>query len=151
MTWTFRGTLIALIAASACNPLPAQKKSQPLDQLIATAQNADERQPELYGKVVRQEVDDARADYSSGNAPAAESALNAAVTYSDKLLESARQHRKHLKGTELGLRETTRRLREVERELEFEQRPPAAAALEHLEQVDSELLKLELLAPKEQK
>lgn len=123
----------------------------PVDELIKEAQNAGDRQPELYSKVVRQEVDAARDNYNSGNAPAAESALNAAVTYSDKLLESARQHRKHLKATELGLRETTRRLREVERELEFEQRPPAAAAREHLEQVDSELLKLELLAPKEQK
>ena len=151
MTWALRGRLIALIAAAACSPLPAQQKPQPLDPLIAAAQNAGDRQPELYGKVVRQEVDAARDDYNTGNAQAAESALNAAVTYSDKLLESAREHRKHLKGTELALRETTRRLREVERELEFEQRPPAAAARDHLEQVDSELLKLELLAPKEKK
>ena len=151
MNGALRATLIALITAAVYIPLPAQKKPEPLDQLLAAAQNAGDRQPEIYGKVVRQEVDTAKDNYNSGNAPAAESALNAAVTYSDKLLESARQHRKHLKGTELGLRETTRRLREVERELEFEQRPPAAAAREHLEKVDSELVKLELLAPKEQK
>ena len=135
-----------LALAGACLPLPAQKKpAEPIDKLIADAQKADDRQPELYGKVVRREVDAANDDYNSGKTEAAEGALSAAVTYSDKLLESARRHPKHLKGTELNLRETTRRLREIERELEFEQRPPAQAAREHLEKVDSELLNLELL------
>lgn len=143
MTRIPQGILIALFLAV---PLAAQKKPpEPVEQLIAEAQKADDHQPELYGRIVRQEVDTAKADYDAGKSEAAESALSAAVTYSDKLLESAREHPKHLKGTELALRETARRLLQTERELEFEQRPPAKEAREHLEQVDSELLNLELL------
>lgn len=146
MTWTLHGKLITLVLACGFVPLAAQDKpADPIDQLVAEAQKADDHQPELYGKVVRQEVDAAKVDYDSGKTEAAESALTAAATYSDKLLESARQHPKHLKRTEKGLRETARRLQQLERDLEFEQRPPAKAAREHLEIVDSELLNLELM------
>jgi hypothetical protein len=141
-----RRTLLVLTMGLASLPILADQ-TQPLDKLIAEAEKAGDHQAELYGKVVRAEIDAARDSYNSGNTLAAQNSLQVAVHYSDKLLESAQQHPKHLKNAELGLRESVRRLQQIERELEFEERPPAKSAREHLERVDSELLKIMFVPP----
>lgn len=128
-----------LTAASAwCN--------EPLQKLITEAQAAGDHQAEAYARIVQREVELAQQSYNSGDVQTTKTALDDVITYADKSLDAARMRRKHLKEAELKLRGSARRLEDLERSMTFEDRPPARAAREHVQQIDSEVLQL-MFAP----
>jgi hypothetical protein len=123
---------------------------EPLAKLIARADAATDHQAELYARVVQREVSLTSDDFAQGRDADAKTALDAVNLYSDKLLHSAQEHHKRLKETELSLRSAARRLHDLEQNLALEDRPIVKAADQHLQQVDSELLKI-MFAPPEKK
>lgn len=139
---TRRSIISALaIAALFCGQALAGD-DEPIERLIERANSAGDHQAELFARVARREVDIANDAFARGNVQHAYEAVRAVSEYSDKALQAARQHRKKLKETEITLRQTSRRLNDVEQTLAFEDRPLVKQVVEHVEEVRSDLLHL---------
>jgi DNA repair exonuclease SbcCD ATPase subunit len=115
---------------------------EPIEKLIERANSGGDHKAELYAKVARREVELANQYFSGGEAEKAIAAVKAVSEYSDKALEAARQSHKKLKETEITLRQTSRRLNDVEETLAFEDRPVVKGVINHVEDVRTELLHL---------
>jgi hypothetical protein len=118
------------------------RDDEPIDKLIERANSGGDHKAELFARVARREVDIANDDFTRGDVQHAYEAVKAVSEYSDKALQAARQYRKKLKETEITLRETSRRLNDVEQTLAFEDRPLVKQVIEHVEDVRSDLLHL---------
>jgi len=137
----FRWLFIAMLAAPM---LLHSDDKEPIEKMIQKADAAGDHQAELYAKVVRREIELAADAYKSGDAQKTSGNLHDADIYADKALASAQQAHKHLKQAEIALRESSRKLFELDRSMALEDRPPAEETLKHLQSVDSELLQLML-------
>jgi hypothetical protein len=129
---------VALLLSAAARA----RDDEPIDKLIERANSGGDRKAELFARVARREVDIANDDFTRGDVQHAYDAVKAVSDYSDKALQAARQYRKKLKETEITLRETSRRLNDVEQTLAFEDRPLVKQVIEHVEDVRSDLLHL---------
>ena len=117
---------------------------EPLEKMIQKADAAGDHQAEAYAKVTRREIELASEAYKSGDIQQTAASLKGADTYADKALASAQQAHKHLKQAEIALRESARKLSELDRNMAVEDRPAAEETLRHLQTVDSELLQMML-------
>ena len=136
---------IVLLALSAAL-LARADQPEPIDKLIARANAGGEHKTELCVKVIRREVELANADFTDGKVDQAFADVDAAVSFADKALDSAQHSRKDLKQSETLLRQASRRLNDIEQTLAFEDRPRVKEAVDHLERVRSEMLKI-MFAP----
>jgi hypothetical protein len=137
-----RVLIFAFVSGLLGCALAAAREDEPLDKLIEKANSAGDHKAELFAKVARREVDIANDDFTRGDVQHAYDAVKAVSEYSDKALQAARQYHKKLKETEITLRETSRRLNDVEQTLAFEDRPLVKQVVEHVEDVRSDLLHL---------
>src|SRR5438093_2316319 len=136
--------LFALAAPFCC--LAAEQQPD-LDKLIARADAAGEQKAELYARVVEAEVAAAEHHFAEGESDAAFASVDAVNDYSDKCLAAAQQHARKLKQAEIALRQSARRLHDVEQSLEFENRPKVKAAVQHLDDIRSKLLQIMFAPP----
>jgi hypothetical protein len=126
--------LAASIAAHA-------RKEESLEQLIARAESARvEDRPTLYVEIAHRQLEAADQLFAAGKVGAADTAINDVVTYSEKARDAAISSGKKLKYTEISVRKMAARLRDIKRNLVFEDQEPVQAAIDHLEQVRTELL-----------
>ena len=134
-------TLSALaLAAAARSPLT-------LEELKARASAAKPDDAALANmRVVQREVEIADQLYKDGDVEKAQGAVDEAVHYAELSREAARKSTKHLKQTEIILREAGRRLGEIRRTLAFDDQPPVQKAEDRLETVRRDLLTL-MFAP----
>lgn len=130
---------VVIGAILACSTLLAGDE-ETLQELIAKAQTPSEKQPELYAKVARRQVEVANDHFNQGDAAKAQAAVRDVVAYAQKALDSAKQGRKRLKQTDITLRKTSRRLADVARTLSFEERPPVTQAVEQIEEIRDQIL-----------
>ncbi len=130
--------LAILLAAS----LPAAaREEQSLEQLIARADSARlEDRPGLYTEIARRQVDAADESFREGKVEQGRDAVHEVVTYSDKAGAAALQSGKKMKDTEIAMRKMAGRLRDLKRGLVFDEQAPVQAAIDHLEQIRTELL-----------
>jgi soluble cytochrome b562 len=132
---------IAIFVFLAIPPAAFAGKAETLPALKERAESAPlEMRPGLYTEIARREAEDADQLYTAGKAEEAEAAVEEAVKYSDKAREAAIRSSKKLKQTEIGMRKLAVRLRDIKRTLNFEDQPPVQAAVDHLEQMRTELL-----------
>lgn len=124
---------------AAC--VSAKSTEEPLEALKARAESARPHdQPHLFVTIARREVNEADRFYSEGDIPSATKAVDELVHYAGRAAEAAQKSGKHLKDTEILLRETARRLDDVRRTLNFDDRPHVEAAVQQVEKFRQQLL-----------
>jgi len=133
---------VTLLLSCAAISARAAWDEEPIEKLIARADVRSDNQAEYCADVARREVELANQYYTNGDVQKAEDAVKLIVTYCEKALEAAKRTHKKLKDTDLTLRKTSRRLSDVGQTLAFEDKPAVKAAVEKIEHVRSELLKM---------
>jgi hypothetical protein len=117
------------------------RNSESLEQLITREQSARiEDCPALCTEIARRELDSAGQLYQAGNPEEARVAVENVVKYSDKARDASIRTGKRLKDTEIAMRKMAARLRDIKRNLAFEDQAPVSAAIDRLEQMRTELL-----------
>ena len=131
--------ILAMLVASSL--IAFARKEETLAELIARAESSklDDR-PHLYMEIARWQVKTADQLYSEGKPEEGRAAVSDVVQYSDKASDAATQSGKKLKDTEIAVRKIVARLRDIRRTLAFEYQAPVQQAVDHLEQVRTELL-----------
>ena len=147
MRWFGLLSAVFLLVALLC----AKNTDEPLDALKARAENArPQEQAHLFASIARREVNEADHFYTEGDIANAKRAVAQVVQYAARAADAASSSGKHLKDTEIQLRETARRLDDVAKTLNFEDRPDVAAAVKQVEESRRKLLdRMFGVAPKE--
>jgi hypothetical protein len=136
-----RGLLITITVAVVAAGLFAKITDEPLDSLKARAENVrPQDQGPLFAEIARREVLEADHFYTEGDITKAKQAVDAVVAYAGRASQAAQKSGKHLKDTEISLRETGRHLDDVRKTLSFEDRSYVEAAVKQVEKVRHQLL-----------
>ncbi|MBZ5706465.1 MAG: hypothetical protein LAN63_14030 [Acidobacteriia bacterium] len=134
-TWAI--VLAILIAASPALAF----KEETLQQLIARAEAARlEDRPPLYAEIAERQLKSADQLYTAGKVDDAGTAVNDVVTFCEKATHAATKSGKKLKNTEIAVRKMAAKLRDIRRNLAFEDQAPVKAAADRLENMRTELL-----------
>ena len=133
--------IIILAVLFASSLIAFARKEETLAELIARAEASklDDR-PHLYAEIARRQVKAADQLYVAGNPEEARAAVRDVVEYSDKASDAATHSGKKLKDTEIAVRKIVARLRDIKRTVAFEYQAPIEEAVDHLEQVRTQLL-----------
>ncbi len=119
----------------------AKSTEEPLEALKARAENArPQNQGHLFATIARREVKEADRFYTDGDIANAKKAVDEVVRYAERAADSAGKSGKHLKDTEILLRQTARRLDDVRKTLNFDDRPDVEAAVKQVEKARQRLL-----------
>ena len=133
------GTL--LLIGIFCGSAFSQKES--VAQLVDRAKTAPvDRQPEIYIRAAEQQLKIVIQLYNEGKADDARAGLNDVIAYADYATDTAIKSRKHVKNIEIELRKMAEKLRDLKRTLNFEDQPPVQTAMDHLENLRTNLLAL---------
>lgn len=115
---------------------------EPLEKLIAKAEAGGDKQAELYVDVARRYAEQANQHFSAGETDKAKDDLKNIVSYAEKARATVGSSAGRIKQTELKMHKLHRRLEEIVRATDVDDRPPVAAAAEHVQELRSELLDL---------
>ena len=134
-----RNIILAVFVASSLAAFA--HKEETLGELIARAESSkvDDR-PRLYTEIARRQVKAADQFYAAGKPEDGRAAVRDIVEYSDKASDAATHSGKKLKDTEIAVRKMVARLRDIKRTVAFEDQAPIEEAVDHLEQVRTQLL-----------
>lgn len=141
--------VLLLLSALLC----ARNTEEPLDTLKARAERArPQDQAHLFATIASREVNEADRYYTAGDVANAKTAVSEVVRYASRATDAALKSGKHLKNTEIVLRATERRLDDLGKTLNLEDRPDVEAAVKELEKFRQQLLdQMFGLSPKESK
>ena len=131
-----------LMVMASLDVSPPLVAAESIDELIAKAQQSREHRAELYAKVAQRKVEVANDYFTKGEVAQAHAAVQDAVSFAGKALDSAKEVRKRLKQTDLTLRKTSRRLTDVAATLAFEDRPAVNQAAQQIEDIRTQILEL---------
>ncbi len=116
-------------------------KEESLQDMIAHADSARvEDQPGLYMRIVEHQLKTVDNLYYEGKVDQGNEAVRDIVTYSDKAQSAAIKSHKKVKNTEIALRKTATKLRDIKHTLTLDEQPPVQEAAEHLEKLRTDLL-----------
>jgi hypothetical protein len=131
-------TILAVLLAST---IVCRAADEPLDALMRRAEQATGgEQVKLYAEVARRQLHAAGDLFTAGDVQKARRAVDEVVTYSEKAGAAARISGKRLKETEIAVRKISKKLTDINRTLNVEDRPPVQAAIDKLEDIRSQLL-----------
>ena len=137
MRWLLITLVVTVMPPGVFTKIP----DEPLEALKARAESArTQDQGPLFAAIARREVAEADRFYTEGDIAKAKQAVDDVVAYASRASEAAQKSGKHLKDTELSLRQTGRRLDDVRKTLSFEDRPYVEAAVKQVERLRQELL-----------
>ena len=133
--------IIILAVFFASSLVAFARKEETLAELITRADSSklDDR-PRLYTEIARRQVKAADQLYAAGKPEEARAAVRDVVEYADKASDAATHSGKKLKDTEIAVRKMVARLRDIKRTLAFEDQASVEEAVNHLEQVRTQLL-----------
>ncbi len=134
-------TFVVLLATAVA----AQETVEQLKERAAAAKVQE--QPKLFLEVAAQQLKTADAAYNEGNVDAGRAAVDDVASYSEKAATAAISSRKHLKHTEIKIRDMAHKLDGIRRTLNFEDREPLQEAISRMEKLRSDLLNA-MFAPK---
>jgi len=130
---------MALVLLAACSY--AKRTEEPLETLKTRAERARlQDQPHLFATIARREVSEADRFYTAGDVASATKAVDELVRYAARAAEAAKKTGKQLKNTEILLRETARRLEDVRKTLNFDDRAYVEAAVKQVEKSRQQIL-----------
>jgi hypothetical protein len=109
--------------------LAARAAASPLDQ-----------QPDLYLKAAAHQLKTADDLYSQGKTDEAGQDVQLVSQYADKASDASIRSGKKLKNAEIEIRKMAARLRDIQRTLSFDDQTPVKAAIDHLEDLRTQLL-----------
>jgi len=115
---------------------------EPLDKLIARAEAGGDKQSELYVDVARRYTEQANQHLGSGDFMKTRDDIQNVFSYAEKARASVGRSEGRIKQTELKMHKLQRRLEELARSADVDDRPPITAAAEHVQELRSELLDL---------
>jgi hypothetical protein len=115
---------------------------EPLEKLIARAEAGGDKQAELYVDVARRYAEQANQHLGSGDFMKTRDDIQSVLSYAEKARASVGRSEGRIKQTELKMHKLQRRLAELARAADVDDRPPIAAAAEHVQELRSELLDL---------
>lgn len=119
----------------------AMAKDETVDELKARFEKAHaEDRPQLGMKIAERQLHDADRLYNESKVDEARAAVEDVVTYSEKARDAATQTKKHLKEVEIDARKMAEKLRDIKRNLNFDDQPPVKEAIDRLEAVRTTLL-----------
>jgi hypothetical protein len=119
----------------------AMAKDETVDELKARFEKVRaEDRPQLGMKIAEHQLHDADRLYNEGKVDEARSTVEDVVTYSEKARDAATQTKKHLKEVEIDARKMAEKLRDIKRNLNFDDQPPVKEAIDRLEAVRTTLL-----------
>lgn len=117
------------------------KSEETIEQLIARADAArPDQQPDLYMQVAQRALKSATEAYKTDKMEDFRVAVQQIVKYADSAHSAALHSGKHLKSTEIKIREITLHLRDIKVNVEADEQPPVQTAMERLEGFRTELL-----------
>jgi hypothetical protein len=135
----FRIPIIAILLATSL--LAFAFKQESLQEMIARADAARlEDRPALYLEIAGRQLKSADQLYTAARVDDAQAALKDVVTYSEKAHDAAIQSGKRLKNTEIDFRKMAAKLRDIKRNLNFDDQAPVQAAADRLENLRTDLL-----------
>ena len=138
MTKRFGAVLFCLLAATVCS---FGRKDETIEQLIARAAAArPDQQPDLYMQVADRELKIAMEAYKANQWDQFRPALQLVVKYSGDAHSAAMHSDKHIKRTEIKIREISNKLRDLKLNVEVDEQPGVQAAVDRLEGFRTELL-----------
>jgi hypothetical protein len=130
--------MVILLTASV---LAGASRDQSLQDMVAQADAARvEDQPNLYMRIVERQLKTVDNLYYEGKVDQGNEAVRDIVTFSDKAQNAAIKSHKKVKNTEIALRKTAAKLRDIRHTLTLDEQPPVQEAAEHLEKLRSDLL-----------
>lgn len=131
-------TLVLLVLT----PSLFAKRDEPLDQLIARANAANaDHQPDLFAEVAEREMSAVIDAFKADRSEELHSDLQQVVTYCDRAQAAAVHSKKHVKRTEIRIRQLSHRLRDMKTDVEPDDAPAVQAAIDRLEHFRAELLR----------
>jgi hypothetical protein len=136
-----RRLTIVMLFLACSSLLVYAGKEETVEQLkarVETAKPAD--QVGICLEVAERQLKAADDAFNAGDADKGQSAVTDVVNYAERAGEAARASGKNLKNAEIHIRKIARRLDDIRRTLNFEDRPPLQAAVDRLEHVRTELL-----------
>jgi hypothetical protein len=135
----FRTPITAILLATSL--LAFAFKQETLQEMIARADAARlEDRPALYVEIAERQLKSADQLYTAGKLDDAQTALADVVTYSEKAHDTSIQSGKRLKNTEIDFRKMAAKLRDIKRNLNFDDQAPVQAAADRLENLRTDLL-----------
>lgn len=136
-----RRLTISVLFLAAGLVLCAAAKDESIDELKARFEKArTEERAELGIHIARLQLQNADALYRDGKTEPARAAVDEIVSYSEKARDAAIQTNKRLKSAEIEVRKMADKLRDIKRNLAFEDQPPVDQAIRRLEDVRTALL-----------
>lgn len=131
-------TLVLLTLAVAL----VAKKDETLEQLIARANAANiDHQPDLFAEAAERELNAALDAFKGNRSDDLHSDLQQVVTFCDRAQTAAVQSKKHVKRTEIRIRQLSHRLRDLKPDVEPDDAPVVQSAIDKLEHFRAELLR----------
>src|SRR5262249_50078524 len=117
-------------------------KEESLEQLIARAQAAKpEQQPDLYMQVADRLLKSATESYKNNRREQFHAQLEDIVKYCDSAHSSAIHANKHVKRTEIKIRQIATRLRDIKLNVDAEDQKQVQSVIDRLETFRTELLR----------
>ncbi len=121
--------------------LSAAAKDETVDNLKVRFEKARaEDRAELGIRIAQQQLHNADKLYNEDKIAEARDAVDDIVTYSEKARDAATQTGKRLKNVEIDARKMAEKLRDIKRNLAYEDQLPVKQAIDHLEAVRTTLL-----------
>lgn len=138
MKWKLTFAMVLLLAAFT---FAHGGDEEPLDQLKARAAAAKPGdQPKLFLQIAERDLKLASDLYNHGDIDKGRATVEDLATSCESATTAARESGKHLKQSEVKMREIARRLDALKKTLSFDDRPPVQAAIDRLEKLRTELL-----------
>ncbi len=132
----------ALFFLLAASMLAFGRHEETTEQLIARAEAAPgQQQSDLFLEVAERQLKSAIEAFKAGKNDDGRAALQQIVAYGDKARSAALGSSKHLKHTEIKLRQISKRLRDVKLNIDVDDQGGVQSAIDKLEQFRTELLK----------
>jgi hypothetical protein len=136
-----RRTFIAVFALMLSVTILLASEPESIEQLKERAAAAKPgNQPKLFLEVAERQFLAATAAYHAGQPDNGKAAAEDVATYCEKAGAAARESRKYLKNTEIRIRDLSRKLDALRRDLSFDDREPVQAAIQRMEKVRTDLL-----------
>jgi hypothetical protein len=133
-----KAILLLLLAAAMAS---FGRTEETLEQLIARADaSRPDQQPDLYMQVAQRELKSATEANKEDKIEEFRAAVQQIVKYSDSAHSAAMHSGKHIKPTEIKIREIAIRLRDIKLNVDADNQPPVQAAIDRLEGFRTELL-----------
>lgn len=138
---TVRWFHIPIVVGMLAGCFYAKNTEEPLETLKTRAQSARPHdQPHLFATIAHREVNEADHFYTEGDVTSATKTVDELVRYAARAADAATKTGKQLKSTEILLRETARRLNDVSKTLNFDDRTYVEAAVKQVEKSRQQIL-----------